>query len=77
MTPRYHTKQYPLQTTTIDESTTENQPKTMQNSAYVKQLKMKPEDLEDMTVPSINDQATNSHIWASQAEWTEDTNNFN
>jgi len=76
MTPRYHTKQYPLQTTTIDESTTENQPKTMQN-AYVKQLKMKPEDLEDMTVPSINDQATNSHIWASQAEWTEDTNNFN
>ena len=45
--------------------------------AYVKQLKMKPEDLEDTAVLSINNQATNSHIRAYQAKQTEDTNNFN
>jgi hypothetical protein len=69
------TEVYPLRATTIDESTVDAQPKVLQN-AYVEQLKMKHEDLEDQGVPSYNDQYTNTKFRAAQAVRSEDINNF-
>ncbi|KLO04322.1 hypothetical protein SCHPADRAFT_897121 [Schizopora paradoxa] len=65
-----------LQATTADESTTIGQINVLQD-IYVRQLGVNPDDMEDLAIPCINDQATNARIRAAQAMRSADTNSFN
>jgi hypothetical protein len=59
------TKQYPLRTTTIDESSIIGN-LMVHDDAYSVQLEKKPEDLGLYAIPSINDQSTNARIRGGQ-----------
>ncbi|KAG9310626.1 hypothetical protein JVU11DRAFT_9194 [Chiua virens] len=71
----YRTKQYPLRTSTIDESSITGNIAVI-NDVYVNQLKMTHEQLADLAIPSINDQATNARIRGAKALRTKDINPF-
>ncbi|KIJ57647.1 hypothetical protein HYDPIDRAFT_44852 [Hydnomerulius pinastri MD-312] len=71
----YRTKQYPLRTSTIDESSVTGNIAVI-NDVYITQLKMSHEQLSDMAVPSINDQSTNARIRGAKALRTKDINPF-
>ncbi|KAF8452793.1 hypothetical protein L210DRAFT_3608609 [Boletus edulis BED1] len=57
----YQTKQYPLHTSTINESSVSSNIAVI-NDVYINQLKMTHEQLVDLAIPSINDQAMNARI---------------
>ncbi|KAF9223166.1 hypothetical protein BS17DRAFT_809051 [Gyrodon lividus] len=60
--PKGHkTKQYPLRTSTIDESSITGNIAVI-HDVYINQLKMSHQALSDTAIPSINDQATNARI---------------
>ncbi|KIJ05902.1 hypothetical protein PAXINDRAFT_20870 [Paxillus involutus ATCC 200175] len=71
----YRTKQYPLRTSTIDESSITGNIAVI-NDVYINQLKMTHEQLADQAIPSINDQATNARIRGAKALRTKDVNSF-
>ncbi|KAF9234843.1 hypothetical protein BU15DRAFT_78605 [Melanogaster broomeanus] len=71
----YRTKQYPLRTSTIDESSVTGNIAVI-NDVYINQLKMTHEQLADLAIPSINDQATNARIRGAKALRTKDVNPF-
>lgn len=59
------TKQFPLRTTTIDESSIVGN-LMVHDDAYSVQLEKKPEDLGLYAIPSVNDQSTNARIRSGQ-----------
>lgn len=62
--PKGHrTKQFPLRTSTIDESSVAGNIAVV-NDVYINQLKMTHEELSNQAVPSINDQSTNAHMYS-------------
>ncbi|KAF8119144.1 hypothetical protein EV363DRAFT_1593479 [Boletus edulis] len=71
----YQTKQYPLRTSTIDESSITGNIAVI-NDVYVNQLKMTHAELADWAIPSINDQSTNARIRGAKALRTKDVNPF-
>ena len=74
--PKGHcTKQYPLRTSTLDESSVLGNIAVV-NDVYINQLKLTHEQLVDQAVPSINDQSTNARIWSAKALRTKDINPF-
>jgi hypothetical protein len=62
----YRTKQYPLRTSTIDESSISGNIAVI-NDVYINQLKMSHEELLDRAIPSFNDQSTNARIRGAKA----------
>ena len=62
----YITKQYPLKVNTIDESSIEGQPKVLDN-IYIKQIKMKHEDLNDWARLLSGDQHANAQAHGAKA----------
>ena len=74
--PKGHkTKQYPLHTLTIDESSVSGNLSVI-NDVYINQLKMTHNQLSDFVIPSINDQSTNAHIRGAKTLQTGDINPF-
>jgi hypothetical protein len=71
----YRTKQFPLCTSTIDESSITGNIAVI-HDVYINQLRMRHEDLSDRIVPSYNDQATNARIRGAKTLRTKDTNPF-
>ena len=71
----YKTNQYPLQTSTIDESSVSGNIAVI-NDVYINQLKMTHDDLSDIAVPCINDQSMNARIRGAKALRTADINPF-
>ena len=71
----HHTKQFPLQTSTIDESSISGNI-TVVNDVYTNQLKLSLKQLFDHAVPSINNQSMNTHIHGAKALRTKDINLF-
>lgn len=72
----WKTEQFPLQTTTTAENTTDKNMEVWRE-AYVEQMKMNViEDLGKYAIPSINDQATNSNIRGAQARRRDDISPF-
>lgn len=71
----YRTKQYPLRTSTIDESSITGNIAVI-NNVYMNQLKMTHAELAEWAIPSINDQSTNARIRGAKALWTKDVNPF-
>jgi hypothetical protein len=71
----YKTKQYPLRISTIDESTVAGTIDVLNNS-YMVQLAMKPEELANMAIVSINDQLSNSNIRSAKLLRMKDVNTF-
>jgi len=71
----YKTKQYPLRTSTIDESSVSGNIAVI-NDVYINQLKMTHGQLSDMAILSINDQSTNARIREAKALWTADVNPY-
>lgn len=69
------TKQYPLRTSTIDESSVTGNIAVI-NDVYINQLKMTHEQLSDRAIPCINDQSTNARIRGAKALRTQDINPF-
>ena len=69
------TKQYPLWTSTIDESEISSNIAVV-NDVYINQLKLSPEVLFNCAIPSINDQSTNACIHGTKALWTKDISPF-
>ncbi|KAF8425829.1 hypothetical protein L210DRAFT_986551 [Boletus edulis BED1] len=69
------TKQYPLRTSTIDESSTSGNVAAT-SGVYINQLKVNSEDIFNRAVPSTNDQSTNARIRAAKALRTKGTNPF-
>ena len=63
----YNTKQYPLRTSTIDESSVLGNIAVI-NDIYINQLKMTHDQLSDMVIPSINDQSTNEEQRCSERQ---------
>ena len=61
----HKTKQFPLRTTTIEESSIPGN-LTVHEDAYLVQLKREPKDLRLYAIPSINDQSTNARIRGGQ-----------
>lgn len=59
------TKQFPLRTTTIDESSIAGN-LMVHDDAYLVQLEKQPEDMARYAIPSINDQSTNARIRGGQ-----------
>jgi Family of unknown function (DUF6589) len=62
---KYKTQEYVLQTTTIEEGSTEGNIEVAQN-IYVDQLKFGVNDLNNRAIPCINDQSTNACIQSAQ-----------
>ncbi|KAF8130337.1 hypothetical protein EV363DRAFT_1584323 [Boletus edulis] len=71
----YRTKQYPVRTSTIDESSITGNIAVI-NDVYVNQLKMTHAELVDWAIPSINDQSTNARIRGAKALRAKDVNPF-
>ncbi|KAG2737658.1 hypothetical protein P692DRAFT_20788007 [Suillus brevipes Sb2] len=71
----YRTKQYPLRTSTIDESSISGNMAVV-NDVYINQLKMTHNELSDRAIPSFNDQSTNARIRGAKALRTQDINPF-
>ncbi|KAG0698558.1 hypothetical protein DFH29DRAFT_1081734 [Suillus ampliporus] len=71
----YRTKQYPLCTSTIDESSVSRNIAVI-NDVYINQLKMTHEELLDRAIPSFNDQSTNARIRGAKTLRTQDINPF-
>ncbi|KIK40439.1 hypothetical protein CY34DRAFT_24807 [Suillus luteus UH-Slu-Lm8-n1] len=71
----YCTKQYPLCTSTIDESSISGNMAVV-NDVYINQLKMTHNELSDCAIPSFNDQSTNARIRGAKALRTQDINPF-
>ncbi|KAK6974994.1 hypothetical protein R3P38DRAFT_3335296 [Favolaschia claudopus] len=69
--PNYRTSEYVLRTTTIDEGTTEGTIQINEN-IYLEQLKFGIHDLDDIAVPTYNDQKTNALIRSAQHLRTND-----
>lgn len=69
------TKQFPLRTSPIDESSVSGNIAVIED-VYIKQLKMTHEELSDMAIPSINDQSTNARIRSAKAVRAKDINPF-
>ena len=61
--------------TTIDESSITGNIAVI-HDVYINQLKMSPQALLDMAIPSINDQLTNARIRGAKALRTKDVNPF-
>ena len=72
----FPTKQSPLRTSTIDESSVSGNIAVI-NDVYLTQLQMTPEELNDRAIPSINDQSTNACIRGAKALRTKDVDPFN
>jgi hypothetical protein len=62
----HKTVQYPLQVSTIDESSVTGNIAVLKD-IYVNQLGMDPNELKDLAIPSINDQSTNACIRGAKA----------
>lgn len=71
----YKTECFPLRVSTINEATVDNQPLVVANS-YEEQMKIQPEELENLAIPSYNDQFTNAKMRASQVQRQDDVNGF-
>ena len=71
----YWTKQYPLCTSTIDESLITGNIAVI-NDVYVNQLKMTHMELTEWVIPSINNQSINAHIRGAKALQMKDVNLF-
>ena len=71
----HKTKQYPLRTSTIDESSVSGNIAVI-NDVYLNQLKMSHDQLSDFAIPSINDQSMNARIRGAKALRTTDINPF-
>ena len=69
------TQQFPLRTSTIDESSISGNIAVV-NDVYTNQLKMVHEELADQAVHSLNDQSTNARIRGAKALRTKDVNPF-
>ncbi|KAK7026366.1 hypothetical protein R3P38DRAFT_3395839 [Favolaschia claudopus] len=65
--PGYKTQEFVLRTTKIDEGTTEGTIQVNEN-IYLEQLEYGIHDLDDIAVPSYNDQKTNALIRAAQLQ---------
>lgn len=68
-------KQYPLRTSSIDESSVTGNIAVV-NDVYMNQLKMTPEQLSDRAIPSINDQSTNARIRGAKVLRAKDVDSF-
>jgi len=71
----YHTKQYALWTSTIDESSITGNIAVI-NDVYINQLQMTHAQLSELAIPSINDQSTNTRICGAKALCIKDVNPF-
>ncbi|KAF8132995.1 hypothetical protein EV363DRAFT_1583268 [Boletus edulis] len=71
----YKTKQFPLRTSTIDESSISGNIAVI-NDVYINQVKMTHEQLLDRAIPSINDQSTNARIRGAKVLRAKDVNTF-
>jgi hypothetical protein len=71
----YCTKQYPLRTSTIDESSVSGNIAVI-NDVYINQLNMTHGDLSERAIPSFNDQSTNARIRGAKTLRIHDINPF-
>jgi hypothetical protein len=71
----HKTKQYPLRTSTIDESSVTGNIAVI-NDMYMNQLKIMPEQLSDRAIPSINDQSTDARIRGAKVLRSKDVDSF-
>ncbi|KIJ13170.1 hypothetical protein PAXINDRAFT_81752 [Paxillus involutus ATCC 200175] len=71
----HRTKQYPLQTSTIDESSIMGNIAVI-HDVYINQMKRTHQQLSDRAIPSINDQSTNACIRGAKVLRTKDVNTF-
>jgi hypothetical protein len=71
----YCTKQFPLRTSTIDESSITGNIAVIHN-VYICQLQMTHDELSDYAIPSFNDQSTNARIRGVKTLCVKDVNPF-
>ncbi|KAG1743070.1 hypothetical protein EDB19DRAFT_1827464 [Suillus lakei] len=71
----YRTQQFPLRTSTIDESSVTGNIAVI-HDVYVNQLRMQHGEFSDRAIPSFNDQATNARIRGAKTLRIKDVNSF-
>ncbi|KAG0695544.1 hypothetical protein DFH29DRAFT_1083321 [Suillus ampliporus] len=71
----YRTKQFPLWTLTIDESSITGNTAVI-HDVYINQLQMQHHELSDRAIPSFNDQSTDARIRGAKTLWVKDVNPF-